>query len=152
MAQAPCPRYSTEKTFLWEAVKALQQPGLPVMLSTNETHELLWAHQHPKSRMPHTICYRWSWAQGAGKLQLPLCHDIVGIYAHVGQSRVKNGKPWSKVPSWSQGSSLEIKGHATWVGRVLAWWSCEACPAPSACNSQGFGGRNEGYKSLFPAC
>lgn len=41
MAQPPCPRYSTEKTFLWEAVKALQQPGLPVMLSTNETHELL---------------------------------------------------------------------------------------------------------------
>lgn len=35
------PRYGTEKAFLWQAVKALQQPGLPVMLSTNETHELL---------------------------------------------------------------------------------------------------------------
>lgn len=33
------------------------------------------------------------------KLQLPLGHDLAGIYTHVGQRRVKNGKAWTKVPS-----------------------------------------------------
>lgn len=37
--------------------------------------------------------------EALAKLQLPLGYDLAGIYTHVGQRRVKNGKAWTKVPS-----------------------------------------------------